>query len=222
MGTNYLLSPSSLNLFLECPRCFWLYVKRKIPRPETPTSTLPQRMDGLIKEHFDKYRKLDKLPPELEGKINVKPIQQSILDKWRNWRTGLRYEEEALCLRGALDECFVEGKTYIPVDYKTRGYELKDNTVGYYQNQLNIYTLLLEKNGFKTNAFAYLVFYLLQSLSDSGLARFNIQLLKVDTNTEKAYQIFKEAGRLLEQDSPPQRNPRCSFCNWAVNNLNSK
>jgi len=219
---DYFLSPSSLNLFLGCPRCFWLYVKRKISRPEPPTSTLPRGMDGLIKKYFDKYRKLGRLPPELEGKVKARPIQQAILDKWRNWRTGLSYEEEGIGLRGGLDECFVEGEIYIPVDYKTRGYELKDNTAGYYQNQLNIYTFLLEKNGFKVSSFAYLVFYVLQSLSDNGLAGFNVQLLKVETNTKKAYEIFKEAGRLLKQDSPPPKNPRCSFCSWAVNNLDSK
>ena len=137
-----MLSPSSLNLFLDCPRCFWLYVKKKISRPEPPASTLPRGMDGLIKKHFDKYRKLDRLPPELEGKVKAKPIQQETLDKWRNWRSGLKHEEGGVCLGGALDECFVDGQIYIPVDYKTRGYELKHDTAGYYQNQLNIYTFL--------------------------------------------------------------------------------
>lgn len=220
METKYMLSPSSLNLLLGCPRCFWLYVKRKFSRPEGPVSTLPRGMDGLIKKHFDKYRQLGKLPPELEGKIKAKPIDQATIDKWRNWRTGLRYKEQDIYLTGALDECFVDREIYIPVDYKTRGYKLKDNTVGYYQNQLNIYTFLLAKNGFKVSSFAYLVFYILQSVSDNGLTRFDIQLIKVDTNTEKAYQVFKEAEKLLKQDSPPQNNPRCSFCSWAASSLN--
>jgi len=212
---NYILSPSSLNLFLECPRCFWLYVKKKISRPEPPASTLPRGIDGLIKKHFDKYRNLNRLPPELEGKISAKPIQQVILDKWRNWRTGLRYEEEGIGLIGGLDECFVDKDVYIPVDYKTRGYELKDDTVGYYQNQLNIYTLLLEKNGFKTNSFAYLIFYVLESLKDFGQAKFDIEVAKVDTDLKNAYQVFIGAGRLLKQDLPPQKSPGCSFCSWA-------
>ncbi len=215
---SYLLSPSSLNLYLECPRCFWFYVKKKISRPETIASTLPRGMDGLIKRHFDKYRKIGKLPPELEGKVKAKPLSQSILNKWRNWRTGLRYEEGDICLSGALDECFIEDEIYIPVDYKTRGYELKDNTVRYYQNQLNIYSFLLKSNGFNSGTFAYLVFYVLESLSDDGMVKFNIQLLKVDTDGEEAYRIFKEAIRLLRYDYPPERNQGCSFCNWVINN----
>jgi hypothetical protein len=211
MASNYRLSPSSLNLFLECPRCFWLYVKSKISRPETPASTLPRGMDGLIKKHFDSYRESGRLPPEIEGKIKAKPIQQEILDKWRNWRTGLSYGQEDIRLIGALDECFIDEEIYIPVDYKTRGYELKSDTVGYYQNQLNIYTFLLEKNGFRASPFAYLVFYVLESLSDNGMAKFDIQLLKVQTDTAKAYKIFTEAGSLLRQTAPPPKNPGCNF-----------
>jgi len=222
MKINYMLSPSSLNLFLDCPRCFWLYVKRRISRPEGPVSTLPRGMDGLIKKHFDKYRKFGRLPPELEGRVTAKPIQQVLLDKWRDWRSGLRHEEEGVSLVGALDECFVEGELYIPVDYKTRGYELKEDTASYYQNQLNIYAFLLEKNGYKVSTFAYLVFYVLESLSDNGQARFKIQLIKVETDTKKAYQIFKEAAKLLDKDTPPQKNLRCNFCAWAVNNLSFK
>ena len=219
---GYLLSPSSLNLFLECPRCFWLYVKKRISRPETITSTLPRGMDGLIKKHFDKYRKMGELPPELEGKVRTKLVPQEIIDKWRNWRTGLRYEEADVSLVGALDDCFVEEGIYTPVDYKTRGYELKDATVGYYQNQLNIYTFLLKNNGLNASSFAYLVFYVLQSLSDNGLARFDIQLLRVDTDINKAYKIFKDATSLLKQDSSPQKSSRCSFCSWVVTNINGR
>ncbi len=222
MGNNYLLSPSSLNLFIECPRCFWLYLKRKISRPRAPASTLPTGMDGLIKKHFDKYRESGKLPPELEAKIKLKPVPQALLDKWRNWRTGLSYEEDNACLRGGLDECFLDGEIYIPVDYKTRGFALKDDTAGYYQNQLNLYALLLKKNNFKISSFAYLVFYVLQSLSDNGEAKFDIQLIRIDTDTEKAHHVFTQAGNLLKQDSPPQAGAKCGYCSWARNNLNGR
>ncbi len=222
MGIDYFLSPSSLNLFLECPRCFWLYIKQRISRPKAPASTLPTGMDGLIKKHFDKYRSQGRLPPELEGRVKAKPVSQELLDKWRNWRIGLSYNEGMVGLRGGLDECFVDGQIYIPVDYKTRGFPLKENSAGYYQNQLNLYALLLKKNGFSISSFAYLVFYVLESLSDNGEARFDIQLIKMNTNTEKAYQIFRQAGDLLKQDTPPQAGVKCEYCSWAKNNLNER
>jgi CRISPR/Cas system-associated exonuclease Cas4 (RecB family) len=215
----YNVSPSSLNLFIECPRCFWLYVKQKISRPRAPASTLPTGMDILIKNHFDCFRKKDMLPPELQGKVKFMPVKQELLDKWRNWRIGLSYEEADVCLRGALDECFVDNDVYIPVDYKTRGFALKDDSAGYYQNQLNLYALLLKKNNYKTSSFAYLVFYILQSLFDNGEAKFDIQLIKMNTDTEKAYQVFSQASQVLKQDKPPQASGKCAYCSWAKNNL---
>jgi CRISPR/Cas system-associated exonuclease Cas4 (RecB family) len=216
----YNVSPSSLNLFIECPRCFWFYVKQKISRPRAPASTLPTGMDILIKNHFDRYRKKDTLPPELQGKVGAKPVKQELLDRWRNWRIGLSYEEAGVCLRGALDECFVDNDVYIPVDYKTRGFALKYDSAGYYQNQLNLYALLLKKNNYKIGTFAYLVFYILQSLSDNGEAKFDIQLIKMNTDTEKAYEVFREASEVLKREEPPQVNQKCEYCSWAKNNLN--
>ena len=161
-GEQLLLSPSSLNLYLECPRCFWLYKAKKIHRPRGPMSSLPSGLDLLIKKYFDRYRAIGKLPPEIEGKVKGRLLEnQEMLDNWRDWRKSLiRYEDKSLnaVLRGALDECFVLDGAYIPVDYKTRGFDLKEDSAKYYRNQLNCYTLLLEANGYQHPSFAYLLF----------------------------------------------------------------
>ncbi len=57
------LSPSSISLFLECPRCFWLNKIKGIRRPSGPFPSLPSGMDKILKVHFDKHRN-DKTPPE--------------------------------------------------------------------------------------------------------------------------------------------------------------
>ena len=46
----YKLSPSSLNLFVNCPRCFYLQVVKKIKRPDTPFPSLPSGMDDALKQ----------------------------------------------------------------------------------------------------------------------------------------------------------------------------
>lgn len=126
------VSPTILSVFLECPRCFWLLMNHNLRRPTGPVSTLPRGMDGLIKKYFDSFRAKGCLPPEIEGKVRGHLIgDQELLDEWRNWRKGLRFEDRSLgvLLRGALDECLVDEELYIPVDYKTRGYALKKDTV---------------------------------------------------------------------------------------------
>lgn len=153
------LSPSSLNLFLECPLCFWLYKNEGISRPEGPSSSLPRGMDLLIKNYFDKYRSKGELPPELIGKVKGKPLNdQLLLNRWRSRAEGLRYKDKELnaVLLGLLDECFVNEGVYIPVDYKTRGFDLKENSLSYHQIQLDCYAFLLEANGYRHPSFGYL------------------------------------------------------------------
>ena len=66
---EYKLSPSSLNLLEECPRCFWLKTVKKIRRPMGPMSSIPIKMDRIIKNYFNKYRGLKQLPPMIDGMV---------------------------------------------------------------------------------------------------------------------------------------------------------
>ena len=214
---NYRLSPTSLSLFLECPRCFWLKIKKDIKRPEQPSSTLPRGMDILIKKYFDKWRQ-SKFPPELKDKIPGELIQdQKLLNAWRNWRTGLQYIDTALgnsLMFGALDECFVNGDTYMPADYKTRGFGLKEDSISYFQNQLNCYTFLLKTNNYKVNNKGYLIYYILQSVEDNGVSQFKVDLIEMKTYPDDAYSVFKRAIETLNKPLPAL-NSECSFCAWS-------
>ena len=51
------LSPSALNLFLECAKCFWLEKNRGIHRPAGAFPSLPGGMDAVLKKYFDKVTK---------------------------------------------------------------------------------------------------------------------------------------------------------------------
>ncbi len=62
---TYKLSPSSLNLYQECGRCFWLHQHGVWKRPSGPFPQLPNGMDKVLKEHFDRFMRKGQLPPEL-------------------------------------------------------------------------------------------------------------------------------------------------------------
>ena len=152
------LSPSKLNLFLECPLCFYLQEKEGVKRPAGIFPSLPSGMDGVLKKYYDKFR--GSLPPELKDKVEgVLMPDKELIDKFRNWRT-FKFKEEDAIFYGAMDDCLVEGEVYIPLDFKTRGFDLKEDTSDYYQNQLDCYCLLLDKNGYKTKGIAFLIYYL--------------------------------------------------------------
>ncbi len=211
------LSYSSLSLFVECPRCFWLEKVRGIGRPETIFPSLPGGMDGVIKKYFDRFRSTGELPPELKGRMKGGLFQdQEVLDGWRDWRRGLRYTDKdaGATLMGALDDCLEHDGCYMPLDYKTRGYPVKEDTPSYYQDQLNIYTLLLQENGYQPNKLGYLVFYHPLEQGDGGRITFHMHPVSRVTDPERARALFRNAVSLLRSSICPPASQACGFCGW--------
>ena len=209
------LSPSTLTLFLECPKCFWLQLKMNIHRPSGPFPSLPGGMDILIKKYFDAYRLRGAVPPEIKDIDAQLFADIEILNKWRNWRTGLAYtdEETGAVLSGAVDDCLVKDSFFIPMDYKTRGFDVKEGGESFYQNQMNCYSLLLEKNGMRQPNYAWLVYWIPKEISPGGMVRFNVVLKKVVTNPEDALKTFRRAVALLDGPMPASHSA-CTFCSW--------
>lgn len=215
------LSPTTgLNLFRECPRCFWLHFNKNVRRPRGIFPSLPSGMDLVIKDYFDKYR--GQLPPEIEGKVVGQLMPDvELMNKWRNWRTGLEHHDEKreAVLSGALDECLMDGEFYIPLDYKTRGSAPKPgDSQRYYQTQLDTYSLLLSTNGYKTKDFAYLVYYYPQQVEQAGIVKFSIEPVKVETSLKRAEKIFRDAVELLKEPIP-RRHSSCKYCSWVSDRL---
>jgi len=215
------ISPTTgLSLFKECPRCFWLHFNKNVHRPRGIFPSLPGGMDLVIKNYFDKYR--GKLPPEIVGKV-VGQLMPEVepLNKWRNWQTGLEYYDKTrdAVLFGALDDCLVDGDYYIPLDYKTRGSAPNDgDSEKYYQTQLDTYALLLNKNGYKTRNFAYLIYYYPEEIKENGIAKFSIEVVKVNTDLARAQKTFEEAVDLLKGPIP-KRHSDCEYCCWVSDRL---
>lgn len=209
------LSPSTISLYKECPRCFWLQLNEKVQRPRGIFPSLPGGMDLAIKKYFDKYR--GALPPELEGKIDgVLMDDMPLLNKWRNWRSGLTYRDKDrdAILFGALDDCLIQSKSYMPLDYKTRGFPPKDGaSEEYYQHQLDAYALMLAENAYKVLDYAYLVYYYPKEVKENGIVAFEVKPVKINTDIERARKIFTEAVDLLKGKLPKEHST-CEFGIW--------
>ena len=215
----YKLSPSTLNLFRECPRCFWLQLKKDIKRPDTIFPSLPSGMDKIIKAHFDSFMEKGILPPELCKNDECRDLKlfndKKLLEEWRNNRKGIQFkDEEGNILKGAIDNILKKGNKLIVLDYKTRGYPLKEDTAGHYQDQLDIYNFLLRKNKYETADYAYLLFYHPKEVNKEGNVIFNTDLIRMKVNINNAENIWKEALELLEQEMP-KPGKDCQFCKWA-------
>jgi len=193
------LSPSVLNIMHECPRCFWLMMNKGKKRPAGIFPSLPSGMDGILKIHFDKFMEKGKLPPELAKLDECKNLKlfddAGLLKDWRNSRKGLWFEDkDGNVLHGGIDNLLVDktNKKIIVLDYKTRGFPLKEDTHEHYQNQLDIYNFLLNEMGYETEDFAFLLFYHPKEVLETGEVIFNTDLIKMKVNVKNAEKIMKE------------------------------
>ncbi|MFA7254645.1 MAG: PD-(D/E)XK nuclease family protein [Candidatus Omnitrophota bacterium] len=217
MKKSVTLSPSALSLFKNCPRCFWLEKVKNIKRPRGIFPSLPGGMDRVIKTYFDAFRAQGTLPPEL--RIDAfKGIHlydnQAQLENWRAWRTGLQYHENGEVLSGMLDDLLVKDGAYIPFDYKTKGSPTnEEDATKYYQTQLDCYALMLEGNGLKTAGYGFLLYYSPKEVGENGQVSFEIQPIRIGTDTARAKDLFHQALAILTGPAP-KAAPKCEYCSW--------
>lgn len=214
---TYKFSPSSLSLLKDCPKCFWLAFNKNIKRPAGIFPSLPSGMDGILKKYFDSF--IGKgLPPELklEGVTLFDDAEKLAI--WRSNFKGIQWiDEKGNLFRGAVDNILVKGEKLIVLDYKTRGYPLKHDTAAHYQNQMDIYNLLLRKNDYETEEYAYLLFYHPSHVNEKGDVVFNTDLVKMEISVENAESIFKNALEVLEGEMP-EASEECEYCRWVGEN----
>jgi len=212
----YRLSPSSLSLFQDCPRCFWLAQHGKWKRPAGIFPSLPSGMDRILKAHFDRFRAKGMMPPELKhGECSECRLfgDLRLLTEWRNNFKGVRWaDKEGNVLHGAVDELLVKGKKLTVVDFKTRGYPCKEDTAAMYQHQMDIYNFLLRKNGHETEDHAYLLFYVPKEVMETGEVVFDTELIRMKVDVESAERLFRKALKTLEGECPKET---CEWCEKA-------
>lgn len=202
------LSPNSLNMFLECPRCFWLHFNKGIKRPSGIFPSLPGGMDGILKVYFDEYRGTDKLPPIIEGRLEGKllnPLPKSLFYK---------DDESQAVLWGKLDDALdLGGGKYAPLDHKTRGYPPKEEILPAYQLQMDVYDLLMEENQLPTKHLAYLVYYYPTPGQLHNNFPFEVVIKPVNTDPQRARKVFEDAVKLLRSKMPTS-SKTCGYCAW--------
>ena len=208
-----------MNLYLECPACFWLDKKLGVKRPPPYPFALNTTMDTLLKEEFDAYRNTKEKHPLLQ-KNGIKAdlfSNQKLLNQWRSNFSGIRYYDEDLdaTLFGAVDDIleFPDGRL-APLDYKSTGSKVS-KVFDQFQLQLDIYTYLIEKNGFKTPRKGYLAFYVVdKSKGFVDRLPFKKEIHMIETNPDDVQDLFKEAVAVLRKDKSPRHSQDCKFNEW--------
>lgn len=220
-------SRSKLDLFMRCPRCFYLDVRLGIKQPPGFPFSLNNAVDVLLKREFDTYRAAGKPHPYMkEIGISAVPFQHDNLELWRDpLRAGIsfKYSPARIELYGGVDDLWItdEGALII-VDYKATS---KDKEVTLdepwqdgYRRQADVYGWLFEKNGFKVYPTAYFVYC--NGLSNEAAFNerliFSVKVLPYALNGTWIEEALMQARFCLEASVIPDLSPTCEFCKYAI------
>lgn len=161
------LSRSKIELFMDCPKCFYLDVVKNIKRPSGFPFTLNNAIDTLLKKEFDEHRKNGTQHPiQTAFGIDAKPANHPQIAQWQNSLKGgvSYYDDKHDCtFFGGIDDLWVAPDgTYHVVDYKVTAKQTIVTSLpdwaDAYKRQVEIYQWLLRKNGLKVSDTAYFVY----------------------------------------------------------------
>jgi hypothetical protein len=208
---EYKLSPSTLNLFRECPRCFWLSLVKKISRPSGPWSSIPIKMDSIIKNYFNKYREKGELPPIIQGRVKGRLAV--------DMPKTLKFEEEnGIILWGRPDEYIeLKDKNIVAFDHKTKS-KAPETVHPSYHLQLNVYSYLLKAMGYKTTNKAYLAFYHPDDCELHNGMCMHCTVIEVKTNPSQVKELVNRAYIVLNRQIP-KPGDTCEYCKWREKTL---
>ncbi len=225
-GSKWRLSRSKIELFVECPRCFYLDNKLGTARPRGPEFNLNKAVDALFKKEFDVHRTNGTPHPLMTTYgIDAVPFSHEHIDTWRENFEGVEYKDEAtgFTISGAVDDIWVTPEhELIVVDYKSTSKpgtikEMGDSTWdAQYRRQMGVYQWLLRKNGFAVSPRGYFVYANADADKKAfdGKLEFEVTVVPCDGETEWIEDVLPKIKDVLESDTYPASGKGCEFCTY--------
>ena len=226
------LSRSKIDLFLNCPRCFYFDRRLGVARPPGFPFALNSAVDHLLKLEFDIHRVAGTKHPLIEKYgVDAMPVAHVDLDKWRHNFTGIQFlhERTNFLVTGAIDDLWQNSKVeYIVVDYKATSKDEaitelnKDWQIGY-KRQMEVYQWLLRQNGYKVSNTGYFVYCNGQTdrKAFDGKLEFDVTLIPYNGDDSWIEKALKDAHKCLNSDKIPKAGKGCDYCSY-VKAVNSK
>ncbi|HXE09886.1 MAG TPA: PD-(D/E)XK nuclease family protein [Verrucomicrobiae bacterium] len=224
------VSRSKIELFMQCPRCFWLDARLKIKRPSGPPFNINKAIDELFKKEFDRHRAAGTPHPIMaDNQINAVPYQHADLDTWRYNFKGVAtvHEPTNFHVFGAIDDVWAnDAGELIVVDYKATAKQsevtIDSDWQISYKRQLEVYQWLLRQNGFVVNDTGYFVYtnarFDLDGFNDH--VEFKTKLIPYTGNDAWVEPTLTRMKACLESDDMPPVGTAamggpCDFCDYA-------
>jgi hypothetical protein len=217
---------SKVELFLQCPRCFWLDAVAGVRQPPGFPFNLNSAVDHLLKNEFDRYRGGLTVPPRLQREgLALVPAEQPELPRWRHNFTGVRvaHGPTGISFYGAIDDLWVDaaGLHYV-VDYKATSkrdeVSLDADWQGGYKRQVEFYQWLLRGKGLTVSDRAWFVYAngIRDGAAFDDVLRFRTRLIPYDGNAGWVEPTLHAIAECLARETPPAAARACEYCDYVV------
>jgi PD-(D/E)XK nuclease superfamily len=223
---SFRLSRSKLDLFINCPRCFYLDRKLGIAQPPGYPFTLNTAVDSLLKKEFDLYRAKGETHPIMkEQGIDAIPLKHENINDWRDsMRKGITYKvpNTNIEISGGIDDVWLNpAGEYLIVDYKatskTEEVNLDAEWQIAYKRQMEIYQWLFRQNGFTVSPIGYFVYCNADTgkLMFGGKLEFDIKIIPYKGDDSWVSKTVNEAIACLKADVIPASGADCDYCKYS-------
>lgn len=218
------ISRSKLDLFLNCPRCFYLDRRLGVGQPPGFPFNLNSAVDALLKKEFDIHRANNSTHPLLKNyDLDLVPFQHEKMDEWRENFKGVQYLHKPtnLIITGAVDDLWVDksGLIYI-VDYKATSKTSEVNLeadwqIGY-KRQMEIYQWLMRHNDFQVSNTGYFVYCNGKTDTEAFDAKleFDVNLIPYVGSDAWVEEAVIKAHQCLMSDKIPASGVDCDYCRY--------
>ncbi len=219
------ISRSKIDLFIKCPRCFYLDRRLGVSQPPGFPFSLNSAVDTLLKKEFDIHRAKHTSHPFMKAYgIDAVPFENEKIDEWRNsLSAGIQYlhEQTNLLVTGGVDDVWInsEGELII-VDYKATSKSGEVNLDAEWQDgykrQMEIYQWLFRKNGFKVSDTGYFVYCNGKADKEAFDAKleFDVKLIPYKGDVYWIEKTLKDIKKCLMSDVLPNQSADCDYCNY--------
>ncbi len=219
----YKISRSKIDLFLNCPQCFYIDRRLGVGTPPGFPFAINSAIDALLKKEFDYYRmKGEQHPLQKKYQIDAVPAKHEKLDDWRENFKGVEYLHEAtgFIITGAIDDLWINSRgEYLVVDYKATSKEeeitqLNKEWHDSYKRQMEVYQWLLRRNNLTVSGTGYFVYcngvYNTDFFNEK--MDFRVTLIPYEGNDSWIEETLLQMKDILDKDTLPPAADDCDFC----------
>lgn len=221
---SFKLSRSKIDLFMECPRCFYIDRRLGVGRPPGYPFAINSAVDNLLKNEFDALRCEGRTHPLIEEfGIDARPVEHEMIDQWRENFKGVQYHDAKtnFIITGAIDDLWINSSSeYIVVDYKATAKAEPVTKLGNgghhdsYRRQMEVYQWLLRKNALRVSDVGYFVYCTGQPDNERFDAHvdFDIHIIPYKGSDAWVESVLLEMKNTLDGDVIPDASHECDYC----------